>query len=185
VRGVAPSARRERSAWGWYPLRDAWARRIVAASGVTPGDLVLDVGAGAGALTVPLLDAGARVIAIELHPQRLAMLRQLASSRPRLTVVRADAADLRLPRRPFRVVANPPYAVTSALLTRLLAPGSRLSAAHLVLQRAAAQRWADGRAPGVGRWARAFDLDVDASIPRHAFRPPTPVDVAILRIHRR
>jgi 23S rRNA (adenine-N6)-dimethyltransferase len=185
VRGCAHSTRRERSAWGWYPLRDEWARRVVAASGVTRGDLVLDVGAGTGALTVRLLDAGARVIAIELHPQRRATLRDLASVRPRLTVVRADAADLRLPRRPFRVVANPPYAVTSALLTRLLAPGSRLSGAHLVLQRAAAQRWADGRAPGAGRWARTFHLDVDTAIPRHAFHPPAPVDVAILRIHRR
>lgn len=185
MHGSARSARRERSAWGWYPLRDEWARRIVAASGVARGDVVLDVGAGSGALTVPLLDAGARVIAIELHPHRLATLRELAASRPRLTVVRADAADLRLPRRPFRVVANPPYAVTSALLTRLLASGSRLVAADLVLQRAAAQRWAGGRAPGTGRWARTFRVEADTSIPRHAFQPPPPVDVSILRIRRR
>jgi 23S rRNA (adenine-N6)-dimethyltransferase len=185
VHGSARSARREQSAWGWYPLRDDWARRIVAASGVAAGDLVLDIGAGIGALTVPLLDAGARVIAVELHPQRLGALRDLAASRPRVTVVRADAADLRLPRRPFRVVANPPYAVTSALVARLLAPGSRLTTAHLVLQRPAAQRWADGRAPGAGRWARTFRLSVDRSIPRHAFHPSAPVDVAILRIRRR
>jgi 23S rRNA (adenine-N6)-dimethyltransferase len=185
VPGSARSARRERSAWGWYPLREEWARRIVAASGVARGDVVLDVGAGTGAVTVPLLDAGARVIAVELHPQRLAVLRDIATARPRLTVVHADAADLRLPRRPFRVVANPPYAVTSALLTRLLAPGSRLSSAHLVLQRAAAERWADGRAPGAGRWARTFRLRVERVVPRHAFHPPSPVDVALLHIDRR
>ena len=179
------AARRDRAAWGWYPLRDEWARRIVAASGVRPGELVLDIGAGHGALTVPLLDAGARVIAIELHPQRLAALDVLASGRPRLTVVRADAAVLRLPRQPFRVVANPPYAVTSDLLARLLAPGSRLSSAHLVLQRDAARRWAEGRGPGAGRWLRAFHLGVASSVPRSAFHPAPPVDSAVLHIHRR
>jgi 23S rRNA (adenine-N6)-dimethyltransferase len=185
VHGSARPARRERSAWGWYPLREQWARRILAASDAAIGDLVVDVGAGTGALTVPLLDAGARVIAIELHPQRLAALRELAASRPRLTVVRADATDLRLPRRPFRVVANPPYAVTSALLARLLAPGSRLSSAHLVLQRSAAQRWADGRAPGAGRWTRTFHLDVAIPLPRHAFEHRPPVDSVVLHIRRR
>ena len=63
-------------------------------------------------------------------------------------VVRVDAADLRLPRRPFRVVANPPYGITSALLRRLLAPGSRLNAADIVVQHAVARRWANGQAPG-------------------------------------
>jgi 23S rRNA (adenine-N6)-dimethyltransferase len=179
------AARRDRAEWGWYPLREEWARRVVAASGVRPGDLVLDVGAGDGALTIPLLDAGARVIAIELHPQRLATLDSLASRRSRLTVVRADAADLRLPRRPFQVVANPPYAVTSDLLARLLAPGSRLSGAHLVLQRDAARRWAEGRAPGAGRWLRTFHLSLASSVPRRAFHPPPPVDSAALRIVRR
>jgi len=185
VHDSARSSRRERSAWGWYPLREEWARRIVAAAGVARGDLVLDVGAGTGALTVPLLDAGAHVVAVELHPQRLAALRELASSRRRLTVVRADAADLRLPRRPFRVVANPPFGITSPLVARLLAPGSRLLAADLVLQRAAAQRWADGRAPGAGRWARTFEASVGLSIPRHAFRPAPPVDITTLHIRRR
>jgi 23S rRNA (adenine-N6)-dimethyltransferase len=134
---------------------------------------------------VPLLDAGARVIAIELHPQRLAVLRDLAGSRRGLTVVRADAADLRLPRRPFRVVASPPYGVTSELLRRLLAPGSRLAAADLVLQRAAAHRWTDPRAPGAGRWMRTFTVTVGPSIPRRAFTPAPPVDSTVLVIRRR
>src|SRR5262249_54963846 len=79
---------------------------------------------------------------------RVDALRRRFSDRDAVRVVRADASDLRLPRRPFRVVANPPFAITSQLLRRLLAPGSRLTHADLVLQRNAARRWADGRAPG-------------------------------------
>ena len=83
--------------------------RVVADAGVRPGDLVLDIGAGTGAVTAPLVAAGARVIAVELHPERVAMLRERFAGDD-VTVVRADVADLRLPRRPFRVVANPPFA---------------------------------------------------------------------------
>ncbi len=173
-----PGRRSSRRSWGWHPLSDTWAARIVEASGVGPGDLVLDIGAGGGALTRPLLATGARVLAIELHPGRLAGLRRLAEREPRLTVVRADATDLRLPTRPFRVVANPPYAGSSALLDRLLAPGSRLVQADLVVQRQLARRYAE-------RQRRHHRLEVAARLPRSAFRPPPQVDSVVLRVTRR
>ena len=170
--------------WGWHRLDARWARRLVAESGVRPGELVLDVGAGDGAITAPLVAAGARVLAVELHPGRAATLRRRFAGAP-VTVIHADARDLRLPRRPFRVVASPPYAATSAVLRRLLAPGSRLVAADLVLERAAARRWADGRAPGAGRWAREFALALGGPVPRRAFTPRPAVDNATLVIRRR
>ena len=170
--------------WGWHRLDARWAQLLVAEAGVRPGELVLDVGAGDGALTAPLVDAGARVVAVELHPGRAATLRRRFAGAP-VTVVHADARDLRLPRRPFRVVANPPYAATSAVLRRLLAPGSRLVAADRVLERAAARRWAEGRAPGAGRWHREFALSLGATVPRRAFTPRPPVDNTRLHIRRR
>jgi 23S rRNA (adenine-N6)-dimethyltransferase len=125
------------------------------------------------------------VIAVELHPGRLAALRNRFAGVPAVTVVRADAGDLRLPRRPFRVVASPPYAVTALLLRRLLAPGSRLVAADLVLQRAAARRWAEGRAPGARRWLADFDVALGRPVPRSAFDPPPAVSNTTLLIRRR
>ena len=169
--------------WGWHALTDRWAGSFVADAGIRRGDLVVDVGAGTGAITEHLLRAGARVIAIELHPERCAVLRERFGGDA--VVVRADAADLRLPRRPFRVVANPPFAVTTPLLRRLLAPGSRLVDARLVLQRAAATRWSSGRAPGAARWWREFDVRVGRPVPRHAFRPAPTVACAELVVRRR
>jgi 23S rRNA (adenine-N6)-dimethyltransferase len=170
--------------WGWHRLAPTWAARVVADAGVRPGDLVLDIGAGTGAVTAPLVAAGARVIAVELHPERLDVLRE-RFARDDVTVVRADVTDLRLPRRPFRVVASPPFAVTSQVLGRLLAPGSRLVRADLVLQRGAARRWAAGRAPGAGRWARDYVVGVGRPVPRRAFTPHPPVDCATLVVTRR
>ena len=57
--GPPNGARGAGGSWGWHRLADDWAERIVAAAGIRPGELVLDIGAGHGALTGPLVRAGA------------------------------------------------------------------------------------------------------------------------------
>ena len=147
---------------------------MVAATGVQPGELVLDIGAGEGALTAHLVRAGARVVAVEPHPRRAGILRERF---PGITVVHADAASIRLPGRPFRVVASPPYGISSGLLRTLLAPGSRLVAADLVLQRAVVRKYASGA-------TRRFSLTAGLTLPRRAFLPPPHVDSAVLVVRR-
>ncbi len=172
-----------RRAWGWHQLDPWWAERLVADSGVGAGDLVLDVGAGLGALTSPLLEVGARVVAVESHPGRAAHLRDRFGRE--LVVVTADARDLRLPRRPFHVVANPPFGITGALLERLVHPGSRLVQAHVLLQLQVARRWSGPQAPAARRWRRTFHAELGRPVPRSAFRPPPRVDSRVLVLHRR
>lgn len=145
---------------------------------------MLDIGAGEGALTTHLVAAGARVIAIELHPGRAQRVRERFAG-AQVTVVRADAGSLRLPRRPFRVVASPPYAISSALLRSLLASRSQLVAADLVLQRAVVRRYAAGHAPGAGRWQASYTVCQGRLLPRRAFQPPPRVDSAVLIVRRR
>ena len=162
--------------WGWYSLDPRTAERLVASAGIGPGHLVLDLGAGTGALTGPLLDAGARVVAVELHPGRASALRRRFAGRD-LVVVRCDLARLKLPRGPFRVVANPPWALADHVVGRLLAPGSRLVRADLLLKRPATNRWIGSAAP--------FVLTSGANVSRRHFRPPPPVDARVLTIERR
>lgn len=153
----------------------------MAAAGVRPGELVLDIGAGDGALTQHLVAAGARVTAIELHPGRAARLRARFRDAP-VRVVQADAAELRLPRRPFRVVANPPYGLSVAVLRQLLARGSLVYAADLALQRPYVTQVLAGRVPGS---SRGYLLRRGITVPRRAFRPPPGVDSAVLVLRRR
>jgi 23S rRNA (adenine-N6)-dimethyltransferase len=178
------AAGRSRRAWGWHPLTDPWAARIVADAGIRPGQLVVDIGAGDGALTRHLVAAGASVLAVELHPGRAEQLRTRFAAED-VTVVAVDVAAFRWPRRPFRVVASPPFARSSDVLRGLLAPGSRLVAADLVLQRAVMRKYVEGRAPGAGRWLRHWDVLPGRSLPRSAFRPPPQVDSSVLVVRKR
>jgi len=140
---------------------------------------VLDIGAGHGALTRHLVAAGARVLAIEPHPARAARLRASFAGQP-VSVLEITAEDLRLPARPFRVVASPPFAISTAVVRQLLAPHSRLVGADLVLQRAAVRRLVlDG-----GRWGRRWSVTEGARVPRQAFHPPPQVDAEVLVVRR-
>ena len=175
---MAAPARR----WGWHQLDPRWAARFVADAALPPGALVLDLGAGLGALTGPLVASGARVLAIEAHPGRARLLRERFGDA--VVVVPVDLADLRLPHRPFHVVANPPFALTSPILRNLLQPGSRLVSARLVLHSSAVRRWTGPDAPGAHRWGRTFALTAGPPVPRTAFRPAPIVDARVLAVAR-
>ena len=102
-------------------------RRIVAASGVAADDVVLEVGPGLGSLTLGLLEAGARVIAVEIDPRLADALPATVADRApdrtdRLTVIADDARTVDgLPAAPTAVVANLPYNVAVPVLLHLLA----------------------------------------------------------------
>jgi 23S rRNA (adenine-N6)-dimethyltransferase len=175
---------REPARWGWHRLSDDAADRVVEAAGILPGDLVVDIGAGDGALTAPLVRAGARVVAVELHPGRCQALRARFAGAP-VTVTGADACLYRWPRQDFRVVANPPYAVWAALLRSMLARDSRLLSADIVLQRRVVRRLVMTGAASAPRRGRGYVFERGLAVPRAAFRPPPRVDSAVLRIRRR
>jgi 23S rRNA (adenine-N6)-dimethyltransferase len=144
----------------------------VAGSPVTRHDVVCDLGAGLGALTAQLAATGARVIAVELHPRRAAALREEYAG-TRVAVVERDLRDFTFPGRPYRVVANPPYAGVNALVRRLLAD-RHLRSADLVVS--------EGAARGLLRQSPRIHLG--ERLPRHAFVHPPPSPARVLRIRR-
>lgn len=168
-----------RQPWGWHRLDLYWAKQVVAGAAIRPGELVVDLGAGTGTLTLPLLAAGARVIAVELHAGRPCQLRAVVNGHA-ASVVECDFEDFVPPGRPFRLVTNPPSALTAAVLS-FVARSSYLTAADLVLQRAVVRR-----VVGQGRRdLRRFEARRGPRLPRKAFIPAPPVDSDVLQLRRR
>jgi 23S rRNA (adenine-N6)-dimethyltransferase len=161
---------------------------LVRGSGVGPGDLVIDFGAGPGTLTAPLAAAGARVLAVERDDAFVRALRRRFADRPSVRVVHSDLRSVRLPRRDFAVVSNIPFAVSTPLLRRLLSPvPGRLAAADLVVEWGLARRLTAARPRDLESawWAARFELRLARRIPARCFAPAPAVDAAHLSVRPR
>jgi 23S rRNA (adenine-N6)-dimethyltransferase len=123
------------------------------------------------------------VVAVELHPRRCETLRARFAGEA-VSVVQVDAGRFRWPREPFRVVANPPYAVWAALLRALLTRDSRLVSGDVVLQRRVVRRIVGDAAASGQRRGQRYVFERGLAVPRTSFRPPPRVDSAVLRIRR-
>lgn len=180
---------RVRATRGRHALRShAFADELVREAGIASGDLVLDLGAGAGVLTGALRAAGARVVAVELDPRLAATLRGRFERDANVRVVEGDVARFALPSEPFAVLANLPFAVGTAILRRLLddprVPLTRLDA--IVEWGLAAKRtrvWPSTQVSCF--WSAWYELAVVRRVPRAAFAPPPSVDAAVFRAVRR
>jgi 16S rRNA (adenine1518-N6/adenine1519-N6)-dimethyltransferase len=164
--------------------------RIVDALEPAPGDAVLEIGPGRGALTAVLLTRGVRLSAIEKDTDLVPALRERF---PSLNVIEGDALEVDWrdaaglgPADPFLVVGNIPYNVTSPLLDKALTPPRPRRIVYLV-QREVADRL--GAAPGSSEYG-ALTVGVQAAarverlftVPAGAFVPKPRVDSAVIRL---
>lgn len=125
-------------------------KKIVQAAQVLPGDVVLEIGPGPGALTQALLDAGARVVAVEKDSVFAEALKRLNTPDDRLHVVSDDILLTPIqellkpylqPAQKAKVIANLPYHLTSAIVTKLIEMHAVLSLLVLMVQEEVAQRF--------------------------------------------
>jgi 16S rRNA (adenine1518-N6/adenine1519-N6)-dimethyltransferase len=169
-------------------------RKIARLAGPLEGRAVLEAGPGPGGLTRALLEAGARVVAIEKDARFLPLLGELADvSKGALAIVGADALrsdDVALlaahaPGAPVRIVSNLPYNVGVPLLIKWLTGPLRPEALALMFQKEVAQRIAapaGGDAYGrLSVIAQAIcHAQVVMELPARAFTPPPKVESAVV-----
>jgi len=177
---------------GQHFLVDARAlARIVAAAELTADDAVLEIGAGVGNLTRPLAASAGRVVAVEVDRRFLPVLEAELADCPNVHLVAGDIlaldpSDL-MGEGPYKVVANLPYAITSAVLRHLLEARIPPQRMVMTVQREVAERI-------VARGGRMSLLAVSVQFygrPQLLFRlrpgafyPPPEVESAVVRIDR-
>lgn len=156
-------------------------------STVRPGNLVLDLGAGTGAIARRLAERGCRVLAVEQDPSLAARLRRSFPNRSGVQVCQADIRLMPLPREPYRVFSNIPFDATADIINRLTQARNPPEDAYLVVQRQAAERF-------VGRptttlvsalLAPRFEASVVHRFHRTDFTPIPRVEVVLLRLRKR
>jgi 23S rRNA (adenine-N6)-dimethyltransferase len=174
---------------GRHLLRSArLAAELVAAAGISRDELVVEIGAGTGRLTGPLADAAGRVIAVEVDRASAALLERRFAGRSAVSVRRADILTTSMPDVPYRAFGNVPFAVTTAILRRLLDdPRSCLTAADLIVQHGLARKPTTVRPNtmlSLG-WLPWWRLAIERQLPPACFDPPPSVDAAVLAARRR
>ena len=171
-------------------------RRITALAALDASDVVLEVGPGFGSLTLPLLGAAGRVVAVEVDPALAAELpRTVAAHAPshvgRLTVVTADAARVRdLPGEPTVLAANLPYSSAVPIMLHLLATVPPLRRGLVMVQAEVADRMTappGSRTYGVPSVKLAWFAEVRKAgqVPRTVFWPTPMVDSGLVWFARR
>lgn len=178
-----------RKRFGQHFLHDPYVlQRIVAAINPQPGDHVVEIGPGEGALTRPLLARLPALTVVEID-RDLASRLQAEFPPERLDVRLADALEFdfgTLP-APVRVVGNLPYNVSTPLLFHLAAFADRVQDMHFMLQREVVDRMAAGAStPAYGRLSvmlqRRFRIEALFRVAPGAFRPPPKVESAVVRL---
>lgn len=167
-------------------------RRIARVAGDLSGQTVLEIGPGPGGLTRALLEAGARVVAIEKDDRFVPILEPLIEwSEGKLEIVQADALKVdqeALADGQAQIISNLPYNVGTELLVRWLKAGPWRGAMTLMFQKEVAQRIV--AKPGDDAYGRLAVLaqarctaKLDFTVPPRAFTPPPKVASAVVHLN--
>ncbi|MGE4051390.1 MAG: 16S rRNA (adenine(1518)-N(6)/adenine(1519)-N(6))-dimethyltransferase RsmA [Piscinibacter sp.] len=162
---------------------------IVAAIDPRPGQALVEIGPGLGAMTGPLLERCEHLTVIELDRDLAARLRRDS----RLEVIEADvlsvdfAAIAERAGQKLRVVGNLPYNISTPILFHLLAVADRVADQTFMLQKEVVERMA--ASPGSKDYGRLsvmlqwrYDIESLLDVPPEAFEPPPRVDSAVVRM---
>ncbi len=179
-----------RKRFGQHFLTDrAVIDRIVALIAPKPGEALVEIGPGLGAMTDPLVARSERLTVIELDRDLAARLRR----RGELQVIEADvlsadfAALAQAAGAKLRVVGNLPYNISTPILFHLLPVAGQVKDQHFMLQKEVVSRMAAtpggkdyGRLSVMLQWR--YDIEAVLEVPPEAFEPPPRVHSAVVRM---
>lgn len=164
-------------------------QKVIQAAELKPEEDVLEIGPGAGSLTRLLALTARRVVAVELDQRLLPLLRHVLQGRDNVHLVQGDILSLDssqlMGSRPYLVVANIPYYITSALLRHLLEARQQPRRLILTVQSEVAERICanQGDLSLLALSVQVYGTpQIAAHIPAGAFYPSPKVNSAVIRV---
>ena len=166
--------------------------RIVLAVDPRPGDRLVEIGPGQGAITFPLLRRQKELTVIEFDRDLITPLMEASEGIGRLTIIHKDVLQVDFSKLagdegPLRLVGNLPYNISSPILFHALEHAGAVRDMHFMLQKEVVDRMAAG--PGSKVYGRLSVMlqaycRVESlfDVPPAAFRPPPKVDSAVVRL---
>lgn len=174
-----------------FLIDDGVIDQIISAINPKPGDNLVEIGPGQGAITRPLLSRAGALTTVELDRDLAALLREKYRNSPGFQLIEQDALTVDFSTlaeiKPLRIVGNLPYNISTALLFHLLSFQSCVTDMHFMLQREVVERMA--AAPGsrdYGRLSIMLQYHCHVAplfeVPPGAFHPAPKVHSAIVRL---
>lgn len=174
---------------------------IVEVSGVTNDTLVLEIGPGTGALTLPLAERAGRVIAVDLDPDMIAGLRVKTFGMDNVELILGDILETDIRKvteqsmgehglSELRIIGNLPYYITTPIIMKLLEAGTGAKSITVMMQKEVGDRIAaepGNRASGAITYPVHYYAEVTeiCDVPRECFYPVPGVDSVVLRLDLR
>ncbi|MEE9442794.1 MAG: 16S rRNA (adenine(1518)-N(6)/adenine(1519)-N(6))-dimethyltransferase RsmA [candidate division Zixibacteria bacterium] len=166
--------------------------QIIEALNPQPGETILEIGPGEGVLTLPLVNSGADIVAVELDRRLAPGLAKKFSGKENFRVRETDILTVN-PQEAgldiFAVIGNLPYNITTPIMDWLMMYHAQINRAVFMMQKEVADRVTSPP----GKKARStisvltslyFDSEIICPVPPDSFRPPPKVDSTVVRFTR-
>lgn len=170
-------------------LRDSGLiKRLIASSGISWQDTVLEIGAGSGAITEGLLSASKKITAVEIDKDLFSILSSRLGNNKTLELICGNFLDIDLPKEGYKVFSNIPFSITGEIVKKLLFSNNPPDTCSLIVQKEAAEKiMVNQRRNSMLSilfypW---FDIRVTHLFKRTDFKPTPNVDLCLLQIIKR
>ena len=172
-------------------------QKIITAGEISENDLIIEIGAGRGALTEELIKQANHVQALEIDDDLIPGLKIQFAGTKNLEIIHEDVLNFTPPSEPYKVIANIPYYITSPIIRHFLHPQTpkthkthetpkvhqKPSLMVLLIQKEVAQKIVSGKESVLSLMIKAFsNPEIICTVPRTAFRPQPKVESAVLKL---
>lgn len=162
---------------------------LIGHSNIKKRDIVIDIGAGSGVISAALAKRCKQVIAVEPDPETAELLRKNLGQLENVKIVQEDFLTMTLPDGPYKIFANPPFHLSSAILHKLDEAPNPPDAIYLILQKQFALKLLNNDRHYTSQLGKQLFVHyaprIRLPMKPHYFTPPPAVPTVLLELKRR